>query len=202
MPRLRGLIALTGLLAASACSSAATPSDAGQPRLDATPLDCRLGESSDLPGASIHILRDDCTFTRAQARAGISIPYQVVIEQSMDVVPAPSPGSYCYQPTESGLLILEMLQGSNQRYCLCDRGLPYPSVCQMTTTLHPGTYPAAFTWDGVNWSGPSDTQNPKGAAFPAGVYRLDITAKGLRDATDAGSSAFTVSASFSVNLVD
>jgi hypothetical protein len=72
----------------------------------------------------------------------------------------------------------------------------------MTTTLHQGVYHASFNWDGVNWSGPSDTSNPKGAPFPAGSYRLDITATGYRGPIDASSAQFTINAAFGVNLTN
>jgi len=54
----------------------------------------------------------------------------------------------------------------------------------------------------VNWGGPSDTQHPRGAPFPAGPYRLDVTAKGYRGPIDAGSAAFTINAAFAVNLTN
>jgi len=168
----------------------------------APPSSCHLGETSDLPGVSFHVLLDDCTFSTAQARAGIRIPYEVTIEQDMDVVLAPSPGSYCYPPESNGLLILEQLSGGGQRYCLCDRGIPNQAFCQKSTPLHKGVYQASFEWDGVNWSGPSDTSNPKGAPFPIGSYRLEITAKGSWGLLDGGPSAFTVYAGFAINLVD
>lgn len=208
--------ALTG------CSSSSHDSDAGSdvhgsadvapdlpPGIDAVdlpapevaPLPCHLEETSDLPGVSIHVLRDDCTFTTAQARAGIGISYEVVVDQDVDVTVAPAPGSYCYGPGPSGLLILEALSGSGQKYCLCDRGLPYGQYCQTQTTVRRGTYPATFEWDGVNWGGPSDTSVPKGMPFPPGSYRLDITAKGSRT-LDAGTAPFTVNAAFGVNLID
>jgi hypothetical protein len=42
-------------------------------------------------------------------------------------------------------------------------------------TIPAGTYACAFTWDGRNWYGPSDTERPRGAPFPPGDYVLTIT---------------------------
>jgi hypothetical protein len=170
---------------------------------DAPPAGCLLEASSDLPGVSIRFTGTTCTFTTAQARAGITIPYEVRIDQDIsDVLLVPVPGSFCYQPGPSGLLILERLTGGSHQYCLCDQGLPIPTPCSQLKTLRQGTYNAAFTWDGVNWSGPSDTNNPKGAPFPAGEYRLEVTAKGRKGPVDASATAFTVTAAFRVTLTN
>jgi hypothetical protein len=169
---------------------------------DASTLPCRLGESSNLPDVSIHILRDDCTFTLAEARAGISVPYEVTVANDVEqVVVTPAAGTYCYQAGTSGLLVFENLGGGGQHYCLCDRGLPNRSYCEQPATLHAGVYSAAFTWDGRNWTGPSDTNNPKGEYFPVGAYRLDIIAQGSQGAIDAGATAFSVNAAFGINLI-
>jgi len=73
--------------------------------------------------------------------------------------------------------------------------------------LRKGTYARTFTWDGVNWTGPSDTGNPKGAPFPPGDYTLTVsTTPGtleVRDAgaTDAGNTAAAIDATFPIRLV-
>jgi len=167
-----------------------------------SPVTCQLEEVSDLPGVHIHVKAENCVFTLAQARAGISIPYEIVVDHDLEVVPKAPPGSYCYQPGPSGLLVGAILKGSGNQYCLCDQGLPYATFCSQPSAVRAGVYSATFDWDGVNWFGPSDTVNPKGAPFPPGTYRLDITAKGLRAEADAGNAPFTVSASFAVVLVD
>jgi len=68
-------------------------------------------------------------------------------------------------------------------------------------TIKKGTYHATFTWDGKNWSGPSDTGNPKGAAFPTGDYHLDVSAIGSVAADDGGTRMFTVASEFRITLV-
>ena len=44
-----------------------------------------------------------------------------------------------------------------------------------------GTYPDSLPWDGVNWFGPSDFNNPKGPPFPPGTYAVKIRAIGQRE---------------------
>jgi len=45
-------------------------------------------------------------------------------------------------------------------------------------SLNKGTYAHIFTWDGRNWTGPSDFGNPKGKPFPAGAYDVTVTIHG------------------------
>lgn len=184
--------------------------------VDETPITCRIAEESNLPGVRIHVTTDDCTFTVAQAQAGIHIPYEITVEQDVDTIPTEPPGSYCYPPGASGLMVGAVLSGGDQRYCRCDEGPPDGFLCTKTSRVRAGVYPATFDWDGVNWFGPSDTGNRKGAAFPPGLYRLDITARGSigsappPSAPDAGGfgaappeglPAFTISAAYAVKIV-
>jgi hypothetical protein len=163
---------------------------------------CAIDSSSDLPGVHIVFTTQTCTYTLAQAAAGISIEYDVVVDADVaGVIPqgqnsAPSPGP-------SGLIVFEKLDGNGQNYCLCDVGLGVqPS--QTPVTIKMGTYHSKFMWDGHNWNGPSDTGNPKGALFPAGDYRLDVSAIGsiVEDdaGVDAGSKSFKVDSGFRVTL--
>jgi hypothetical protein len=124
-------------------------------------------------GISVH-----CTFTLAEAAAGISIPYAVVIAQDVTNV-VPEAQATCVQPDASGLYPFEQITGNGNAYCLCDNGF-CPAPPQTPVTLKAGSYPGTFSWDGVNWSGPSDTGNPKGAAFPAGSYTLSVSATGMQ----------------------
>jgi hypothetical protein len=182
--------------------------------VDATPVTCQIAEQSNLPGVRIHVTSETCTFTLAEVKAGIHIPYEITVDHDVETVPKEPPSSYCYAPGPSGLLVGAVLSGGDQRYCRCDEGLPYRLYCEQTSTVRAGVYASTFEWDGVNWYGPSDTQNPKGKAFPTGIYRLDITAKGLIGAApprpDAGEPddttmgdlpPFTVSASYAVQIV-
>src|SRR6185503_6625777 len=101
----------------------------------------------------------------------------------------------CGTPGPSGLYTFEKLSGDGQSYCLCDGGKCAPPT-NVPITLKAGTYPSSFTWDGKNWSGPSDFGNPKGPPFPAGSYTLDVSATG----TSAG-TAFNVFVNLPITLV-
>ena len=154
---------------------------------------CPIG-ASDLAGVCIAFDVPAPTFTLAEAAAGVQIPYRVVVDQVHDVIPAPQDAGGCAQPGPSGLIVFEDLSAGPQRYCECDVGLcagtPVPG------TLVVGQFPAIFDWDGRNWSGPSDTQNPEGTAFPAGSYTLDVSAIG-----ESQGEPFRVSNALTVTLV-
>jgi hypothetical protein len=193
----------------SALLDAAYPAEGGMPLADggddatdsaegATPLGwCSMGWSSSLAGVTIEFRAPvTCTFSVAQAAAGITIPYDVVVANDVfDVIPAPLDAGGCGQPGSSGLIVLEQLAGAGQSYCLCDTGLCAPNP-QPATMLHAGRYGAAFSWDGRNWNGPSDTGSPKGAAFPPGAYSLTVRAAGTQR-----SSRFAVSATLAIRLI-
>lgn len=176
---------------------------------------CVLSSSSTLPHVHIQFTSTNCVFTLAEASAGIVISYDVVIDQDVPGFAPVSP--YWYGADVAGLDLSEVLQGNGQSYCLCDMGLPH-SFCPLDDggvssdtscapiTLKQGVYHQRFPWDGVNWRGPSDTFNPKGAPFPAGDYTLTIsTAPGvLTDGgfADAGSAeGLSAVAKFLVRLL-
>jgi hypothetical protein len=199
--------ATPGKVACTGGTCKAAPIDAGMPQTQ-----CVLSRSSSLPQVHIDFLTNTCTFTLAQASAGISIPYDLVID---DDVPGFVPNHpYYYGPDAAGLEISEVLSGGTQRYCVCDKGLP-SSVCPSTgggsyrpapgdnctsITLQKGVYQRTFSWDGHNWFGPSDTNNPKGPFFPAGDYALRIKIDGQLMGGDARSS-LSVVGEFRVQLV-
>jgi hypothetical protein len=157
---------------------------------------CNVTSTSSLPGVSIAFHQPvACEFTLAQAQAGIAIAYDVIVASDVaGVVPKPQDMGDCGQPGSSGLIPFERLQGGGQSYCLCDTGLcramPLPP-----RTLLAGRYTNTFSWDGKNWSGPSDTLNPQGAPFPPGDYTLNVSATGTR-----GTQSFTVSATLAIRL--
>jgi hypothetical protein len=174
-----------------------SPSDGGADGpVDSDGGKCTVTSTSSLPGVSI-VFHDPvvCEFTIAQAQAGISIPYDVVIASDVTgVVPEPQDGGKCGQPASSGLILFERLGGGGQSYCLCDTGLCLPTT-PPPTTLHAGTYASAFSWDGKNWGGPSDTGNPQVAPFPPGDYTLTVSATGTR-----GGASFAVSGTLDIHL--
>jgi hypothetical protein len=99
----------------------AAPADAAPP--DAAPdPSCVLDSASTLPGVSIRFASQSCTFTLAQAKAGIAIDYDVVIDTEVAaVVPFGQTSAPALGP--SGLDVVEHLTGGGQSYCVCDVGL-------------------------------------------------------------------------------
>jgi hypothetical protein len=157
--------------------------------------DCAETGTSTLTGVSFRFVPPlRCTYTLAEAAAGISIAYQLVIAREITDV-APQAEATCVQPGASGLYVLERVSGNGQSYCLCDNG-KCAAPPSDPTTLRAGTYAATFMWDGMNWNGPSDTRNPKGPPFPAGGHVVELSARG----THAG-VAFEVHDSLPLTLV-
>ncbi|HKQ54918.1 MAG TPA: hypothetical protein VJT12_03405 [Methyloceanibacter sp.] len=168
---------------------------------------CEIEESSTLPHVRFAFRIQDCTFTLAQAAAGISIPYDLIVEAD---VPGFVTSPYPSGPTTANLDISENLAGGSQGYCVCDRG-KRPTQCPLSdggtvlamtscdpVTLPAGTYHRAFQWDGHNWSGPSDTNNPKGALFPAGDYVLAVE---TREGTIGDGGAMKATGKITIHLV-
>jgi hypothetical protein len=148
--------------------------DAGS---DAMTLTCAPVSESTLEGVTIAFPEQPCTFTLAEAAAGIELRYSVVITGALaDVITDPQDAGGCQMPGPSGLIVHEVISGGGQRYCLCDTGLcprtPY------TVDLVAGSTPATITWTGRNWDGPSDTGMPLGEPFPPGDYAVEVTAIG------------------------
>jgi len=143
---------------------------------------CNGDATSNLPGVFIEFPEGDrCSYTQSELAAGVTLNFEVRIEQSLDGVhPVPPDLGGCGQPDASGLIVgFEIAGNTGDRYCLCDVG---PCMRQtFSTRTVAGTYPNTIRWDGRNWQGPSDTGNREGAAFPPGTYTLTVTAKGTRD---------------------
>jgi len=126
----------------------------------------------------IEFPKDGYTFTLAEAAKGIKIEYQIVVEEDVKAIPLLSAPSYHEPAGPSGLHPREQISGKDQLYGLTDfgRGVPPKEVVQ---TIKKGTHKHSFEWDGRNWRGPSDFNNPKGKPFPAGTYEVTVTASGF-----------------------
>lgn len=161
---------------------------------------CASDGTSTLPGVSIEFTTTDCTYTLAEAAAGIEIDYNVVVADDVaNVYPVPQDAGGCGEPGPSGLISFAVLEGANQKYCICDEGIcPAPSGNPVTVVK--GTHPGSFSWDGRNWTGPSDTAEPKGEPFPVGSYTLTVSAKGQFEEAGA-KKGFDVTSTFVVHLV-
>ena len=194
-------VLLAVAFSSAACSSSSDGAVDSGPN-DSGPFDCAVSESSNLPGVAIHFTTDKCTFTLAQAAAGITIPYEVKIDRAMTGVvltPDPLDRSMRVEPDASGLHLFEVLYGGDQHYCQCNGPLP-TGWTRTERMLTVGTYPETFHWDGVNWEGGADTATPKGKPFPAGVYDLEVRAFGEAPAP-GGNAPFEVKATIKVRLV-
>jgi len=137
--------------------------------------DCVSSGVSEL-GIKIEFPKQACTFSLAQAAAGIDLAYQVVVENDVSEM-VPTGQSSCPAPGPSGLYVFERVSGAGQSYCICDTGL-CPAPPSTPVVIAQGTTSGTFSWDGTNWNGPSDTGNPKGPAFPPGKYTVVVSAKG------------------------
>ena len=154
---------------------------------------CETSGASDLAGVAIEFPAQRCLWTLEEAAAGIEIPYVVAIDEPHTVMPQ-SQQNGCDEPGPSGLAPFGRITGMDQSYCLCDVGLCDGSAF-VEQTLTPDDYEFSMSWDGVNWTGPSDFGNPKGDPFPPGNYRVEVRALGTVDGEPyevTGSMAFTL----------
>ncbi len=152
--------------------------------------------SSSLPGVSLDLTGNRCSYTLAEVAAGVEFVYRVVVDGDLAGVQMLSTG--CNVPGSSGLIVQENIGGGGQNYCVCDRG-----KCGATSyesNLVAGTYEARFAWEGVNWYGPSDTGNPYGPPFPPGTYQFTVTATGTY-AAPGGATAFALQGAWTFDLV-
>lgn len=169
---------------------------------------CNAMQSSTLPGVDIRFdANGPCQFTRAQARAGIQIPYSVVVTHDVAGVHSRALDlGHCTIPPPGDLSLFEELEGNGQFYALSDRGACGGESSDRAGTLHAGTFTHAFRWDGRNWRGPSDTGVPEGAEFPSGVYTLHVRSSGTFAADggdDAGTAEpFALEGSLAILLTD
>ena len=166
---------------------------------------CNIGATSSLPGVTLRFTGTVCTFTLAQAAAGISIPYELVVDHDIaGTYPHRQYSGDCSSPSHQGVYPLESLTGNGQIYALVDLGLPCADAganSEPPVTITKGTYSATFQWQGKNYSGPSDTNTRPGAPFPIGNYTLTVDAMGTVDADGGPRTPYDVNASFHVVLV-
>jgi hypothetical protein len=118
------------------------------------------------------------SYTLAEAAKGIKIEYKVIVADDVEgVIPHKSAPSYREPAGPSGLHPREQISGGEQLYALRDFGLGAPPKDE-ARKIKKGTFTHVLEWDGRNWSGPSDFNNPKGKPFPAGTYEVTIALKG------------------------
>lgn len=156
----------------------------------------RVGRSG-TPGAKladevrIEFPRDGYTLTRAEAAKGAKLSYKIIITRDLPgIIAMGTPPSY-YEPAgPSGMHPHESIVGGGQIYNPTDYGLAPPPK-EIVRALKKGTFTHTFTWDGRNWRGPSDTNNPKGPPFPAGTYDVTVSLQG-KVVTDRGKVPYVI----------
>ena len=184
----------------TACGSVTAQPLADKPTEIASPDNeasrCNTQYSSTLPGVRIEFPAPRCSWSLAEARAGLHISYELHIDQDIEgVIPR---SRNCALPGPSGLILFEDLRGNGQSYCLCDQGLcAEPS--DDPSTARKGVYARTFKWEGRNWDGPSDMLNPKGKFFPTGTYTLTISVQGYWQGP-SGRDVFKVVGTIDINL--
>lgn len=144
------------------------------------PTGCRTEFTSTHPLIKLTLPDQPCTFTLAEAKKGIAFRYRVEVSAGASVLMSSTstvpPGFSCPRVPPSKVFVSEIVSGQGQRYCLCDTG-HCPAKAPLANPPV-GNTDVTFDWDGVNWSGPSDFGNPKGAAFGPGDYAFEVKAKG------------------------
>lgn len=140
---------------------------------------CDGAGASNLAGVCIVFPPQEDSFTLAEAAGGLLFNYVVVVTADVLGV-TPESQVTCGMPGSSGLYVGERVEGDGQSYCVCDSGL-CPAPNDPPIVLKAGEYPASLAWDGKNWNGPSDTNNPKGPPFPPGAYTVKLSAIGQHE---------------------
>lgn len=145
---------------------------------------CGVFATSPVEGLRIEMPPQPCVLTLEQARQGITFRYEVVIEREIaGFVTGPQDDGCCLKPGFSTLYAFPQIIGGGQRYAGVDWGncdCAHRSRVKLVR-LKKGRYPESFSWNGVNWSGPSDTNRPRGAPFPPGTYKFEVKIRHFRD---------------------
>ena len=159
------------------------------------------GPAGSEPEQNIEVVfsRGGYRFTLAEAAAGVKMQYDIVVKKDLPgIVYLPQDGGGASGPGPSGLGPFEKIHGNGQSYAEYDIGLG-PGPRPDAKTIKKGTYATTIDWDGRNWSGPSDTNMPKRAAFPPGQYQLTVTMIGNVD-TPRGRRFYQIERSARVEL--
>jgi hypothetical protein len=164
--------------------------------------DCEIiRETQNLPGVQIEF-PGQCEWPVDRVRDGISIPYEVVVDEAVGgVIPEPTDAGGCDRPGESGLILGETIAGNDQKWCRCDTGLCMEPNYE-PRTLEPGSYRGEITWEGHNWNGPSDYGAERGELFPPGTYKVHVEAVGQRARPDDGNEDFRVESTLKIELTE
>lgn len=148
---------------------------------------------------TIEFSKKACTLTVAEAAKGVQFDYIINVKKELaNVAAKPQDIGAASAPGPSGLFPFEAISGGGHSYSLSDIGLGPPDQPK-ARTIRKGRYPFSLKWDGRNWSGPSDFDNPKGKPFPPGVYKVSV--KIIGDVISAeGKQPYAVTGSAVVTL--
>lgn len=157
--------------------------------------DCEVTSFSNLPGIRIEFTTTDCSWTLAQARAGLHVDYRVRVDRDIKgIVPAASGACGCGQPHISGLTLTEELQGADHRVCIGNAETCLGPV-EEPVTLRKGTYPGTMTLEGPSEARAGNRAGATGVPFAPGNYTLTVRAAGVRQGRK-GRSNFQLAGSF------
>ncbi len=139
-------------------------------------------------------------FTQAEAMGGVALNYDLVVRGD-------TPPLAVFRDSEcsgnnlgaSGILVFEEITGNGQRYAWDDCGLGFFPETE-AKPIPQGRYAYTMQWDGRNWAGPSDTNNPKGPPFPPGEYMLTVSTWGVVEESD-GARYFRIEGKVPVEIV-
>lgn len=136
---------------------------------------CSIDATSvDLPGATVHLEADSCSFVFAQ---GGQFRYTVDLNQSIDFTSESSGGGcgLCGVATDPETWVSFVIEGSDASYCPeCNVGCCPPTEA-VPVTLDVQSTEGTVDWPGLTWSGPSDTGNLPGDPFAPGSYEAKVT---------------------------
>ncbi len=121
-------------------------------------------------------------FSQAQAASGVEIGYTITVTRDTPGL-HPRTQKSASSPDANGLLPMAGIQGNGQRYWVWDFGLGAAQPVRFRT-IPKGTTHHTLVWDGRNWQGPSDTNQPKGPPFPPGRYTVLVRMVGVRKTED------------------
>ena len=159
MPVMRLTRALVLVLAAASAGACTDPLPCGTTQTSAA-----------LPGVSIAVSTDTCTFA---AGAAGTFTYVTTIKDPLTFTTAPHAGCTPTTSDPASFIVTEVL-GTNARYCpTCDVGT-CPEDPGEDITIPAGTYMGQLNWPGRQWDGPSDTGKQLGPAFPPGSYTVHV----------------------------
>ena len=159
----------------------------------------------DLDCVTIEFPPQPTTFTQAELADGVSFEWRLVVPQTVDEVYPDNPDPNCCPVGVGPLRAMEKVEGNSQYYCDCDHGLCEPSGCETPAAmaLEAGSTTQTFVWPGVNWTGPSDTNEPYGPAFLRGTYTVRVQAIGQwRPPGESLLKSYWISGEMEIEVVD